>query len=221
MGYKYYCKCRTFGCDVVRTRKTAIETHHKKCRLVKKFKSWLELKKENEFLKSEVARLTLLRGRPPVEIHNVDMRDFTKEFAASEELRGQWKTLSCKKRLGVYALVRLFMAKSPRFYKVLSDRRHVEVCGWFGSIRTFGEVHTYSLEEMADAIFSVLALEIESNLVKMGFSEEDYDKFNLDAAHNIPNPNSARLFMMNSMNLEVSRRRAKGPLTFREASINI
>ena len=172
-------------------------------------------------LRNEVSRLQNIRGRPHLQILAVDMRDFERLFGESEELRLAWiKLIGNYKPNGVEALIRLFLAKSPRFWKILPDRQNVEVRGWFGGIRTHNEIHEYPLTEVAAEIYSYIAMIIACNLGRMGFSEDD-EKFKLDAAFDIQDTKGIKGFLLNSFQIEANRRITNGPVTYHSICIQI
>jgi len=159
--YKYHCCARDFGCDVTRTRGTSIKKHEIKCPVVQKFQKYLDLEKENKRLRQEVKRLRAIKGRKPVKIWNVNIRDFVQRFIKDPLLIAAWSKLS-QGRLqnAVPALVKVFLACVPRFWKIAPCFKLVEVCGNFVDIRTNGEIHVVEMTELAQAIYYALASDV-------------------------------------------------------------
>ena len=216
------CSYRDFGCNETRTRREGIDRHSKTCRFAKQFKKYIDQKHEVVYLRDEVVRLRSTRGRPNIELVAVDIRDFKKLFVESEGLRDIFlKLLANHKPNGVEALIRLFLAKSPRFWKILPDRKHIEVKGWLGGIRTHGEIHEYPLSEVAAEIFSYIAGIIDGNLNRLGFADDASAKFGLERYGTMEGCVGARSFLINSFKIEAERRMVCGPVTYHSVHVQI
>ena len=213
MGFKHFCIYRDFGCDVTRTRRSAIEKHHESCPLATKFKKYIDLARENKFLKDEVSRMSKIRGRPRISLESVDLRDFQKAFIASDDLRNSWRklTANCQAN-GVGALLRIFLATSPRFWKIL-NKEQIEVKGWLAGIRTFGEIELHPIEAVANEIFMFLSYIVEDNV-------EDPKKYQLDRFYDGVTGHTRYVFL-NALRAEVNRRRQAGPVTFNSVRVHI
>ena len=140
--WKLRCKAHEFGCMETRTRREAMEKHCFKCPYVTRYAKWLCLEAENKKLREQIKQLQIQKGRPNIELA-VDLEKFGKFFLKRKGLHRAWRELFNRRHENaVYALIRLFLACSPRFYKVLPCKRLVEVKGYLHDIRTSGEIHT-------------------------------------------------------------------------------
>ena len=226
MTYKYLCAYHEFGCGMTRTRRTAIDKHNGSCRYAKQFKKWIDLKQEVICLRNEVSRLQNIRGRPHMEIESVDIRQFAELFDSSKELQSAWITLvGAHKPNGVEALLRIFLAKSPRFWKILQGRQNVEVKGFFGGIRTNGEIHEIPLALLAEELYTQLSVIIDKNVIKMGLAciddeESDGHDFN-DEYESKVSITHEKTFLVNSLNTEARRRIVNGPVTYQSRRVQI
>jgi hypothetical protein len=216
MGYKYYCQYRPFGCNCSRTRKNAIVKHNKCCTFGEKFKEWIELKEEVVFLRNEVATLKRGRGRKPIKVEYVDMREFAKSFE-TEYTQNLWRKLWTNKGDCVSPLLKLFLAMSPRFWKLKEDKQHIELNGYFGDIRTHRNVETVHINEFVHSVLYQLAVTINTNLWNMGYqTDETQVHFKLDDYMDISESrfHSMKYLVLNALSAELQRR-ADGTTTVR------
>lgn len=162
------------------------------------------------------------RGRKPVELKAVDIRDFALEFE-KKPLQALWRTLyDTNKWDCVRPLLRLFLAHSPRFWKVCDDKQHIEVIGWFGDIRTHGEIHIVAAEDFVNFLFNELANIIQDNLPKMGYCSDDTQKhFKLGEYMDMEcrNLRHAKAFLLYSFSQEFSRR--TGMVRYRRQAVRL
>ena len=223
MGYTYYCKARVFGCPCTRTRNVSIMRHERKCEVVRKFQKYLDLEAENKALKEEVARLSKVRGRPVIKFENVSIDDFWKEFMRNELWKTAWRRLyGSRKQNAVPALVRLFLAVSPRFWKLQPCRQLVEVCGWLGEVRTHGEIHCIGVGDLGAAMSNYLGDSVETYLFELGFTEQDATKLKLDEYCNMSDSDRQCIaFCRNSLITEARRRKDNGPIRFRSVEVDL
>ena len=222
-AYRYQCKARVFGCQCTRTRNAAIMRHELKCPVVIKFQKYLNLEEENKALKAEVARLTKVRGRPETKFEHTSLDDFFKTFVSNELYIAAWKRLfGNRKQNAIPALFRLFLAVSPRFFKLQPCRKLVEICGWFGSIRTNNEIHCHTVGEFGQAVMIHLADSVEDYLVELGFKETDAKAMKLEEITQMSEVDRRHIcFIRNSLMYE-ARRRLKGlPIKFNSVKIDL
>ena len=225
-AYKYFCCARDFGCDVTRTRGTSIKKHELKCPVVKKFEKYIKLEKENKHLRAEVKRLTAIKGRKPVKIWNVNIREFANRFPKDPLLVAAWSKLS-QGRLqnAVPALVKLFLASVPRFWKIAPCFKLVEVCGNFEEIRTEGEIHVVEMSELAQAIYFVMAdniIDSNMNVLDIRRSESNLEKLRMEFyTYGVGNDKKAIAFFRNALIDEVRRRRDHKPVKMGSVEVDL
>ena len=221
--YRYYCKAQVFGCQCSRSRNTSILAHETKCVIVKKFKKYLDLEAENTALKEEIARLIKVRGRPEVKFSNVNIETFFKNFLKNELYKASWKTLfGNRKENAIPALFRLFLAVSPRFYKLTNCRKMVEICGFFSEIQTKNEIHVHDVGDFGYACMYYLADSVEDYSNELGLSNSDLSAMNISKILKMNGKNRAHTaFIRNSLMYETTRK-AKGlPIKFNNVKIDI
>ena len=223
MGYQYNCKARVFGCSCTRTRNVSIARHELKCPVVKKFQKYLDLETENEALKEEIARLSKVRGRPQIRFSYVRLDDFFEKFMKNELWITAWRRLySGRRQNAVPALFRLFLAVSPRFFRLLPCRKLVEVCGFFGQLRTQKEIHVYTVGEFGAAVMIHLADGIDSYMDELGFKDSDIVKLKLAYFSGLADTDKkCASFARNSLMFEASRRLNDGPIKLNSVEVDI
>ena len=225
-AYRYYCCAREFGCSVSRTRATSIKKHEIKCPVVAKFQKYIDLEKENKFLRDEVKRLRAIKGRKPVKIWNVNIRDFVQRFPKDPLLVAAWAKLS-QGRLqnAVPAMMKLFLASVPRFWKIAPCFKLVEVCGNFETIRTGGEIHVVEMGELAAAIYYVLAADVvEDNMEQLDIrrTESNEEKLRLEFyKDHVHRDKKALAFFRNALIDEIRRRRDHKPVKFNSVEVDL
>ena len=99
-------------------------------------------------------------------------------------------------------------------------RRFIEVCGWFGEIRTHGEIFTEEVGSLTCALFFHFAQFIEENFTKLGIQDCDreYEAFYIDE-YMTSTKKKHKQFLLNAMSAEVVRRQCEGPLRFNSVVI--
>ncbi len=223
-AYKYFCCARDFGCDVTRTRGTSMKKHEIKCPVVEKFEKYLRLEKENKRLREEVRRLTKVKGRRPVKIWNVSVRDFASRFVKDQLLIAAWSKLS-QGRLenAVPVLLKLFIASVPRFYKLAPCMKLVEVCGHFEELRTRGEIHVVELQKLTRALFYSMGQIIDMNMEVLGFEDNERTRkgLKLDFYDDVGCDRASAAFVRNALIQEVKRRRDHTPLRFNSVTVDL
>jgi len=201
-----------------------MKKHEIKCPVVKQFQKYIDLVKENEFLKTEVKRLSSIKGRKPVKIWNVQIREYAKEFPKNQLLVAAWKRLyQGNLKNGVPALLKIFLATVPRFYKIAPCFKLVEVCGHFEEIRTGGEIHVVEIAGLAQALYYCMISIIEDNLELFNLARNDFVLKQLRAefyAH-IGDNKSAVAFVRNALIDEVRRRRDGKPVKMNSVEIHL
>jgi len=220
--YTHACSGFDFGCVECRSRKTSINKHEKKCVIVKRYKKYIDAVRLVPELEKEISRLKLLKGRERIVLHDVDTREFVKAFANSKKLQKIWKLLfASRKPNAVPALIVLFLSQVPRFYRISQCKQFVEVKGYFGIIRTFGQIYNIRIGELAQCLFFVFANAIEDHIEQLGYKNDDLDRFRVERCQNLTDDNRASIsFIRNTLINEARRRSHNGPIQFHNITID-
>ena len=221
--YRYTCKAAFFGCQCTRSRKTSIQTHESKCEIVKKFRKYLDLEAENIALKSQIERLTKTRGRPEIKIKSVNIDKFFTEFRQNKRYITAWRRLfGNKKQNAIKALFRLFLAVSPRFFKLSSCKKMVEVCGFFSEIQTQNEIHCYDVGDLGYACIYYFADSVEDYASELGFTDNDVSDMGISKILKMNSDNKSHTaFVRNSLIYETMRRANGLPVKLNSVEIDI
>ena len=221
--YRYTCKAAFFGCQCSRSRKTSIQTHEGKCEIVKKFRKYLDLEAENAALKSQIEQLTKTRGRPQIKIKNVNIEKFFKTFMQNKRYIAAWKILfGNKKQNAIPALFRLFLAVSPRFFKLQPCKKMIEIRGYFGEIQTKNEIHCYPVNDFGYAVFIYLADSVEDYIEDLGYTRSDVSAMNIPKILKMNQDNrNHTAFVRNSVIYETMRRANGLPVKLNSVEIDI
>ena len=227
--YRINCRAAPFGCMISRCRKEAIAKHEKKCPLMMKYREYIEAKEKVPLLENKIEELEIkiskmADGQCRVELHDVDIRQFHEEILKDTKLLESWQKLfASQKKDGVEAMIVLFLAKSKRFWKMSQCKNYVDIKGFFGCIRTHGQINTVAIEEFASCMYQEFADFIDTYLAELGY--EDDDEFGLDKFMRMDNECTdckfAIRFVRNALYNEVRRRRKNEQVQYKNIFLNL
>ena len=228
-GYRYNCQASPFGCMITRCRKEAMAKHEKVCPLMMKYRTYIEAKKQVPLLEKQIDELQIklskiMDGQCRIELEHVDIRWFHKEILNDKKLLEAWKKLfASQMKDGVEAMIVLFLAKSKRFWKISQCKNYVDIKGFFGCIRTKGQIHTVTIAEFASCMYQEFADFIDTYLPELGY--KDGKEFELEKLMRMKSDCSdckfAIRFVRNALYNEVRRRRKKAPVQYKNIFLNL
>ena len=190
MVYKYECCYKDFGCNVTRSKKKGIEKHELECQF-RKYKKYVDAIHENQILKTKIVQLETRRGRPPVEIQQVDIDKFQEQFINNISMQNALHKLNNRPCYGIKALIVIFIYCSPRFYK-LKSLSEIDICGNVGFLRTAGRVERHPLIDVSESIFESMRDFISISHKQFGY--KDLTKFKMRES-----VSADRVFLFNLM----------------------